>query len=207
MSCPPRSSCVDPLGLPGAEGIRRARPGRPVVDLSRRPAAALEPPGTRTAGPGRRGSPSDPGIDRLGRCHVPLPSRRIAEGFGSACASRGREVGRDRAAGVGDVHERGRGDERSIVPGHPRTPRAHPVVLILRGVAGPDDGYTEIARGLAEWGYVALLHGWKVRGANPPDAPVYDDLKGALTFLRSVSLAVQRRLGEFCFLCGVVPGP
>ena len=31
-------------------------------------------------------------------------------------------------------------------------------------------GYTEIARRLAEWGYVALLHGWKVRGDDPPDA-------------------------------------
>ena len=50
-------------------------------------------------------------------------------------------------------------------------------MLILRGVAGPDDGYTEIARRLAEWGYVALLHGWKVRGTDPPDAPVYDDLR------------------------------
>src|SRR4029077_5902948 len=47
----------------------------------------------------------------------------------------------------------------------------HPVVLILRGVAGPDDGYTEIARRLAEWGYVALVHGWKVRGADPTDEP------------------------------------
>src|SRR2546426_11597878 len=57
-------------------------------------------------------------------------------------------------------------------------------------------------RRLAEWGYVALLHGWKVRGANPPDAPVYDDLKGALTFLRSVSLADQRRLAGVGFCRG-----
>lgn len=32
--------------------------------------------------------------------------------------------------------------------------------------------------GLAEWGYVALLHGWKIRGDDPPDAPIYDDLEG-----------------------------
>src|SRR5207247_354419 len=44
----------------------------------------------------------------------------------------------------------------------------------------------------------------KVRGANPPDAPVYDDLKGALTFLRSVSLADQRRLAVFGFCRGGV---
>ena len=45
------------------------------------------------------------------------------------------------------------------VPSYLATPDGqgpHPVVLILRGVAGPDDGYTEIARRLAEWGYVAL---------------------------------------------------
>src|SRR5207253_6277166 len=60
----------------------------------------------------------------------------------------------------------------------------HPAVLILRGVAGPDDGYTEIARRLAEWGYVTLLPGWKVRGTDPPDALVYGGLAGALTFPR-----------------------
>jgi carboxymethylenebutenolidase len=77
-------------------------------------------------------------------------------------------------------------------------------VLILRGVAGPDDGYTEIARRLADWGYVALLHGWKVRGANPPDAPVYDDLRGALTFLRSVRGVDPTRLAVFGFCRGGV---
>ena len=99
------------------------------------------------------------------------------------------------------------GDGETSIPSYLATPDGagpHPVVLILRGVAGPDDGYTEIARRLAEWGYVALLHGWKVRGANPPDAPVYDDLKGALTFLRSVSLADQRRLAVFGFCRGGV---
>jgi hypothetical protein len=101
----------------------------------------------------------------------------------SACASRRREVGHDRAAGVGDVHERRQGDARPVVPGHPDRDGPHPVVLILRGVAGPDDGYTEIARRLAEWGYVALVHGWKVRGADPTDEPVYADLQGAMSFM------------------------
>src|SRR2546426_3096134 len=59
-------------------------------------------------------------------------------------------------------------------------------------------------RRLAEWGYVALLHGWKVRGANPPDAPVYDDVKGAMTFLRSVGRVDQRRLAVFGFCRGGV---
>ena len=50
------------------------------------------------------------------------------------------------------------GDGETRVPSYLATPDRdgpHPVVLILRGVAGPDDGYTEIARRLAEWGYVA----------------------------------------------------
>src|SRR5207244_10899988 len=99
------------------------------------------------------------------------------------------------------------GDGATPIPSYlavPGGPGPHPAVLILRGVAGPDDGYTEIAGRLAEWGYVALMHGWKIRGANPPDAPVYDDLKGALTFLRSVSLADQRRLAVFGFCRGGV---
>src|SRR5262245_23938549 len=81
------------------------------------------------------------------------------------------------------------GDGETSVPSYlatPDSPGPHPVVLILRGVAGPDDGYTEIARRLAEWGYVALVHGWKVRGTDPMDEPVYADLRGAMTFLGSV---------------------
>src|SRR3984893_3859053 len=80
----------------------------------------------------------------------------------------------------------------------------HPVVLILRGVAGPDDGYTEIARRLAEWGYVALVHGWKVRGADPTDEPVYADLQGAMSFLGSVGPADLKRLAVFGFCRGGV---
>lgn len=59
-------------------------------------------------------------------------------------------------------------------------------MLVLRGVAGPDAGYTEMARRLAERGYVALVHGWKVRATDPTDEPVYADLQGAMTFLGSV---------------------
>jgi dienelactone hydrolase len=77
-------------------------------------------------------------------------------------------------------------------------------VLILRGVAGPDDGYTEIARRLAEWGYVALVHGWKVRGTDPVDGLVYADLQGAMTFLESVGQADLQRLAVFGFCRGGV---
>jgi dienelactone hydrolase len=99
------------------------------------------------------------------------------------------------------------GDGETSIPSYLAAPGGdgpHPAVLILRGVAGPDDGYTEIARRLAEWGYLALLHGWKVRGADPSDGPVYDDLKGALTFLRSVRQADQKRLVVFGFCRGGV---
>jgi carboxymethylenebutenolidase len=99
------------------------------------------------------------------------------------------------------------GDGEMRVPSHlatPDSPGPHPVVLILRGVAGPDDGYTEIARRLAEWGYVALVHGWKVRGTDPTDGPVYADLQGAMTFLRSAQQADLRRLAVFGFCRGGV---
>jgi carboxymethylenebutenolidase len=99
------------------------------------------------------------------------------------------------------------GDGETMVPSYLATPDGHgphPVVLILRGVAGPDDGYTEIARRLAEWGYVALMHGWKVRGDNPPDGPVYADMQGAMAFLRSVGQADLKRLAVFGFCRGGV---
>ena len=54
------------------------------------------------------------------------------------------------------------GDGETSIPAYLAIPDRrgpHPVVLILRRVAGPDDGYTEFARRLAEWGYVALVHG------------------------------------------------
>ena len=41
------------------------------------------------------------------------------------------------------------GDGTTAIPSYLATPGAegpYPTVLILRGVAGPDDGYTEIAR-------------------------------------------------------------
>ncbi len=99
------------------------------------------------------------------------------------------------------------GDGETRVPSYLATPDGdgpHPVVLILRGVAGPDDGYTEIARRLAEWGYVALVHGWKVRGTDPTDEPVYADLQGAMSFLGSVGSADLKRLAVFGFCRGGV---
>ena len=99
------------------------------------------------------------------------------------------------------------GDGETPIPSYLAVPDGdgpHPAVLILLGVAGPDDGYTEIARRLAEWGYVALMHGWKIRGNDPSDGLVYDDLKGAITFLRSVPEADLNRLAVFGFCRGGV---
>jgi carboxymethylenebutenolidase len=99
------------------------------------------------------------------------------------------------------------GDGETRVPSYlatPNHPGPHPVVLILRGVAGPDDGYTEIAQRLAEWGYVALVHGWKVRGSDPADGLVYADLQGAMTFLGSIGQADLARLAVFGFCRGGV---
>jgi peptide-methionine (S)-S-oxide reductase len=108
------------------------------------------------------------------------------------------------------------GDGATRVPSYLATPDRdgpHPVVLILRGVAGPDDGYTEIARRLAEWGYVALVHGWKVRGADPTDEPVYSDLQGAMLSTRvgytggSVSHATYRNHGSHAEAVEVIFDP
>lgn len=99
------------------------------------------------------------------------------------------------------------GDGATEIPSYLATPDAQaprPAVVILRGVAGPDDGYTEIALRLAEWGYVALLHGWKVRGNDPPDDIVHEDLNGAMAFVRSVRQADPQRLAVFGFCRGGV---
>lgn len=99
------------------------------------------------------------------------------------------------------------GDGTTRIPSYLALPDGrgpHPIVLILRGVAGPDDGYTEIAQRLAGWGYVALVHGWKVRGNDPTDEPVYADLQGAMSFLGSVAEADLERLAVFGFCRGGV---
>jgi carboxymethylenebutenolidase len=98
-------------------------------------------------------------------------------------------------------------DGRTVIPGYiaaPLGPGPHPTVLILRGVAGPEEGYTEIADRLAAWGYLVLLHGWKIRGDDPPDATVEADLAGALAFLRLLRCADRARLAVFGFCRGGV---
>lgn len=99
------------------------------------------------------------------------------------------------------------GDGTTQVPSYLAVPDGegpHPTVLILRGVAGPDDGYTEIAERLAGWGYAALMHGWKIRGNDPPDDLVYADTQGAIAYLHSVREADLTRLAVFGFCRGGV---
>jgi carboxymethylenebutenolidase len=98
-------------------------------------------------------------------------------------------------------------DGKTSIPAYvaaPDSPGPHPAVLILRGVAGPEDGYTEIAERLAGWSYLALLHGWKIRGDDPPDASVEADLAGALAYLRLLDGADRSRLAVFGFCRGGV---
>ena len=86
----------------------------------------------------------------------------------------------------------------------PDAPEPHPAVLILRGVAGPEDGYTSIADRLAGWGYLGFLHGWKIRGDDPPDTLVSADLSGAMDHLRARPDVDPGRIGVFGYCRGGV---
>src|SRR5438552_17112261 len=95
------------------------------------------------------------------------------------------------------------GDGATPIPSYLAIPDGdgpHPAVLILRGVAGPDDGYTEIACRLAAWGYATRLHGSKGRGAAPADARVCVVLPRARTLLTSVCAAGQASV-PVCGFC------
>jgi carboxymethylenebutenolidase len=99
------------------------------------------------------------------------------------------------------------GDGKTELSGYCAKPEAagpHAAVLILRGVAGPEDGYIEIANRIAGWGYLALIHGWKIRGDDPPDAPVKADLVGVMTYLRQRDDVRQDKIGVFGFCRGGV---
>ncbi len=99
------------------------------------------------------------------------------------------------------------GDGKAELSGYiagPDTGGPHPAILILRGVAGPEDGYTEIADRLAGWGYLAFLHGWKVRGDDPPDAPITADLAGAMAYLRDRTDVDGNRIAVYGFCRGGV---
>lgn len=99
------------------------------------------------------------------------------------------------------------GDGQTTLEGYLAAPDddgPHPTVLILRGVAGSEDGYLEIAHRIASRGFLAFLHGWKVRGDDPPDTPVKADLAGVVEYLRLRPDADTSRLAVFGFCRGGV---
>lgn len=98
-------------------------------------------------------------------------------------------------------------DDKTELEGYIAAPSrggSHPAILILRGVAGPEVGYTEIADRLSGWGYLAFLHGWKIRGDDPPDPPIAADLAGALKYLRNRTDVDHGRIAVFGFCRGGV---
>src|SRR6185312_507423 len=77
-----------------------------------------------------------------------------------------------------------------------------PAVIMLRGVAGPDSGYTEMADALAAAGYAALVHRWQVRGDDPDDAALIADVRAAIGFLRSRPEVDAARIAAFGYCKG-----
>ncbi|MCC6472149.1 MAG: dienelactone hydrolase family protein [Burkholderiales bacterium] len=75
-------------------------------------------------------------------------------------------------------------------------------VMLLRGVAGPDSGYTEIAERLAESGFAALVHGWQARGNDPQDAVLLADIEAGLAFMAARPALAGRPLGVFGYCKG-----
>lgn len=84
----------------------------------------------------------------------------------------------------------------------PSTGTRVPAVLILRGVAGPSEGYTEIADRLCGAGYAALVHNWQVRGNDPDDETLIADVRGALLFMTKRSEADAARFAVFGYCKG-----
>jgi carboxymethylenebutenolidase len=72
----------------------------------------------------------------------------------------------------------------------------------LRGIAGPDSGYTVIADRLSEAGYASLVHEWRGRGNDPSDADLLSDIAAALTFLRLRPEADSTRIAIFGYCKG-----
>jgi dienelactone hydrolase len=82
----------------------------------------------------------------------------------------------------------------------PDKPRG--AVILLRGVAGPDSGYTEIADRLSASGYAALVHTWQVRGNDVEDATLLGDIAAAIAFLKARSELAGREVALFGYCKG-----
>ncbi|MGE0875354.1 MAG: dienelactone hydrolase family protein [Burkholderiales bacterium] len=79
---------------------------------------------------------------------------------------------------------------------------SRPAIVVLRGVAGGDEGYIEIASRLSDWGYVTLVHGWHGGGSNPSDDLVLGDLQGAFDYLTTVERVLTERVAVIGFCKG-----
>jgi dienelactone hydrolase len=77
-----------------------------------------------------------------------------------------------------------------------------PAVIMLRGVAGPDSGYSEIADRLASQGYAALVHRWQVRGDDPADKTLIGDIEAAIAYLKSRPEVDSRRIAAIGYCKG-----
>ena len=82
----------------------------------------------------------------------------------------------------------------------PDDPRG--AVMLLRGVAGPDSGYTEIADRLSAEGFAALVHTWQVRGNDVEDAPLLGDIGAAIGFLKGRKELGGRKVALFGYCKG-----
>lgn len=81
-------------------------------------------------------------------------------------------------------------------------PGKRPTMVILRGVAGPMDGYLLIAKTVAGWGYHALVHNWQLRGNDPADEDMQADLTEAFKFIDCHPDVDQSRVGLLGFCKG-----
>jgi carboxymethylenebutenolidase len=75
-------------------------------------------------------------------------------------------------------------------------------MLILRGVAGPMEGYKQIAETVSSWGFHALVHDWQVRGNEPDDADLESDLSQAFKYIESRPDVHAERIGLMGFCKG-----
>lgn len=75
-------------------------------------------------------------------------------------------------------------------------------VMLLRGVAGPDSGYTEIADRLADACFAALVHTWQVRGSELDDEMLIADIESAIGFLKGRPELAGRPLAVFGYCKG-----
>ena len=100
------------------------------------------------------------------------------------------------------------GDGVTQVPSYLAVPDGagpYPTVLILRGVAGARRRlHGDRGSVFAGWGYAVLMHGWKIRGNDPPDDLVYADMHGAIAYLHAVREADITRFAVFGFCRGGV---